>query len=183
VAALESLNFLNYGVGGSDFSEQQIVSCSTVSPYLNNGCAMGYIGKSFNYVRDIGVATENDYPYASLTSTTTAPCKDITGFTLFKISGFTALNNCPNLAASLALRPIAVEVDARKMSYYKNGTFNNCRNNSNNHAVLLVGVNSTHWKIKNSWRATWGTNGFMDLDATNGNNTCGICNSGRLPLP
>lgn len=28
------------------------------------------------------------------------------------------------------------------------------------HAILLVGYNSTHWIIKNSWGTSWGDNGF-----------------------
>jgi hypothetical protein len=35
------------------------------------------------------------------------------------------------------------------------------------HAVLLVGYNSTHWFIKNSWGPTWGNNGFGYISKTN----------------
>ena len=32
--------------------------------------------------------------------------------------------------------------------------------NAADHAILLVGYNSTHWIIKNSWGTNWGDNGF-----------------------
>ena len=35
------------------------------------------------------------------------------------------------------------------------------------HAVLLVGYNSTHWFIKNSWGPTWGNNGFGYISKIN----------------
>lgn len=39
------------------------------------------------------------------------------------------------------------------------------------HAILLVGYNSTHWFIKNSWGANWGDNGFGYISKTS---DCGI---------
>lgn len=35
------------------------------------------------------------------------------------------------------------------------------------HAVLLVGYNSSHWFIKNSWDVTWANNGFGYIDKVN----------------
>jgi hypothetical protein len=38
-----------------------------------------------------------------------------------------------------------------------------------NHAVLLIGYNTTHWFIKNSWgTSNWGNNGFGYVDKTAG---------------
>jgi hypothetical protein len=39
------------------------------------------------------------------------------------------------------------------------------------HAILLVGYNSTHWFVKNSWGTGWGNNGFGYIDK---NNDCGL---------
>jgi hypothetical protein len=36
-----------------------------------------------------------------------------------------------------------------------------------NHAILLVGYNSTHWFIKNSWGTSWGNKGFGYILKTN----------------
>lgn len=35
------------------------------------------------------------------------------------------------------------------------------------HAILLVGYNSTHWIIKNSWGTNWGASGFGYIDKVN----------------
>jgi hypothetical protein len=42
----------------------------------------------------------------------------------------------------------------------KTGLIDNCATNSVDHAILLVGYNSTHWFVKNSWGTSWGDNGF-----------------------
>lgn len=44
-------------------------------------------------------------------------------------------------------------------------------NVSIDHAVLLVGYDSTHWIIKNSWGTGWGDNGYAYI---NKNSDCGI---------
>ena len=36
-----------------------------------------------------------------------------------------------------------------------------------NHAVLLVGYNSTHWFINNSWGESWGDHGFGYIEKGN----------------
>jgi hypothetical protein len=44
---------------------------------------------------------------------------------------------------------------------------NNCTNGSINHAILVVGYNTTHWFIKNSWNTGWGDKGFGYILKTN----------------
>jgi C1A family cysteine protease len=69
------------------------------------------------------------------------------------------------------VQPIAVTVDATNWSKYSSGIFSNCATGIN-HAVLLVGSVSGNWKIKNSWGANWGEQGYIRLK---GGNTCGVC--------
>lgn len=69
------------------------------------------------------------------------------------------------------MQPIAVTVDATNWSKYSSGIFSNCATGIN-HAVLLVGSVSGNWKIKNSWGANWGEQGYIRLK---GGNTCGVC--------
>ena len=40
--------------------------------------------------------------------------------------------------------------------------------NTVDHVVLLVGYNTTHWFVKNSWGTTWGNNGFGYISKTAG---------------
>jgi C1A family cysteine protease len=95
----------------------------------------------------------------------------------FKITGYTDIKSCADLAQQLANRPISVAVDATNWSPYKSGVFNNCKT-SLNHGVLLVGTDGSNWVVKNSWGASWGEKGFITL---NQGNTCGICNAASFP--
>lgn len=73
-------------------------------------------------------------------------------------------------------QPLSVTVDATKWSSYKSGVFSNC-GRSINHAVLLVGLIGGHWKVKNSWSASWGEGGYIILAS---GDTCGICMQGGV---
>lgn len=166
--ALEGLSKLGYGTLES-FSEQQLVDCS--GSYGNQACNGGLMDNAFKYVKDHGIVHESEYPYKAVKqacSTNSGP---------FKISGFTDIKSCTDLANALQQRPIAIAVDATNWSRYSSGVFNNCKT-SLNHGVLLVGTNSGNWVVKNSWGASWGENGYIRL-ATG--NTCGLCNVASYP--
>jgi len=84
---------------------------------------------------------------------------------------------CTLLANALNNRPISVAVDATNWSPYKTGIFNDCAT-ALNHGVFLVGSTNDYWKIKNSWSASWGEQGYIRLSR---GNTCGICNQPTYP--
>lgn len=69
--------------------------------------------------------------------------------------------------------PISVGVFANHDSFMLAGASGSvtCPAGSIDHAVLLVGYNTTHWIIKNSWGQTWGDKGFAYISRTN---NCGI---------
>ena len=54
----------------------------------------------------------------------------------------------------------------------------NCNQEDINHAVVLVGYGHDDeegldfWKIRNSWGASWGENGYFRL--SRGKGTCGV---------
>lgn len=165
---LEGLSKLAYG-GLQSFSEQQLVDCS--GKYGNMACNGGLMDNAFKYVRDNGIVHEDEYAYKAVKQT----CKQNSG--PFKISGFTDIKNCNDLANALTGRPISVAVDASNWSRYKDGVFNNCSTRLN-HGVLLVGVTDGYWRVKNSWSSSWGEQGFIKLAR---GNTCGICNAASYP--
>ena len=83
--------------------------------------------------------------------------------------------------------PVSVLIDATNMPFYvspgesKVIPFKNCSETVNNHAVLLVGIDSSeNWIIKNSWGSEWGEKGYITLAP---GNTCGIANYAVLPNP
>ena len=167
--SLEGLSKLGFGSLKS-FSEQQLVDCS--NKYGNQGCNGGLMDNAFKYVKDNGICDESDYAYVAKQH---FKCSVKGGD--FKISGFTDIKNCNDLANGLTGRPISVAVDASNWSKYSSGVFSNC-NTSLNHGVLLVGATDDYWKVKNSWSAKWGESGYIRLAR---GNTCGICNVASYP--
>ena len=165
---LEGLSKLAYG-GLQSFSEQQLVDCS--GSYGNQACNGGLMTSAFKYVRDKGIVHEDEYPYRAVRQT----CKQDSG--AFKISQYTEVTNCNDLVNAIQARPVSVAVDATNWSRYSSGVFNNCSNRLN-HGVTLTGVTDDYWRIKNSWAASWGENGFIRLSR---GNTCGICNMASYP--
>lgn len=165
---LEGLSMLGYG-GLESFSEQQLVDCS--GSYGNMACNGGLMTSAFKFVRDNGIVHEDEYAYKARKQT----CAKATGD--FKISGYTEVTNCNDLANALTGRPVSVAVDASNWSSYSSGIFNNCRTGLN-HGVTLVGASDAYWKIKNSWSASWGEQGYIRISR---GNTCGVCNMASYP--
>jgi C1A family cysteine protease len=126
---------------------------------------------AFKFVKEKGIVHESEYGYTGRNGA----CKIATG--PFKISGFTDIKNCNDLATQLNQRPISIAVDANNWSPYKSGIFNNCKT-SLDHGVLLVGVTDQYWKVKNSWGPSWGESGYIRLAR---GNTCGMCTAASFP--
>ena len=165
---LEGLSKIGYGSLQS-FSESQLVDCS--GSYGNMACNGGLMTSAFKYVRDKGIVHEDEYPYKPVKQA----CQKDSGD--FKISGYTEVKNCNDLANALTKMPISVAVDATNWSRYGGGVFNNCSTRLN-HGVLLIGSSDAAWTVKNSWASSWGENGFIRLSR---GNTCGICNMASYP--
>lgn len=146
-----------------NLSEQQLVDCS--KKYGNDGCNGGFNYQGLAYVKDNGIASESEYPYVAKTQA----CKTQGGS--FKISSVSTVKGCDSLASAIQSHPLGVSCDATNWSKYSSGIFNNCKANLN-HDIMLVGMTSTYYKIKNSWGSSWGEQGFIRLAP---GNTCGIC--------
>ena len=165
---LEGLSKLAYGSLES-FSEQQLVDCS--GKYGNMACNGGLMTNAFKYIRDNGIVHEDEYAYKAVKQV----CSKDGG--PFKISGYTEVTNCNDLANAITARVVSVAVDATNWSRYGGGVFSNCSTRLN-HGVTLVGVTDQYWWVKNSWGPSWGEKGFIRLAR---GNTCGICNMASYP--
>ncbi|XP_065207127.1 procathepsin L-like [Planococcus citri] len=159
-----------------NFSAQQLVDCSYTSGNL--GCAGGSLRNMLKYVQSVGgVMLEEDYPYTAKQST----CNFKRSKTAIRIKTWgvlpprdeTALRN-----ALVTIGPIAVSVNASPITFqlYAKGVYydRECKSDSVNHAMLLVGYTKKAWILKNWWTEEWGEDGYMLLKR--GQNACAIAN-------
>jgi C1A family cysteine protease len=151
-------------------SIQQVIDCSAND--LTYGCRGGYLEGAYTYIQMNGVVLESSYPYTYMNTSIAGSCKSKGG--PFKLSSFTPIQggNCNALIDELAHGPISVGVSGYNLQYYGEGVFNECSNDLD-HAVMVVGYRSgVGWRIKNSWGADWGEEGYGWIAE---GNTCGIC--------
>merc|ERR1711915_385318 len=94
------------------------------------------------------------------------------------ISGLIGSASDKDLMAAAQQQPvsIAIEADQDIFQHYTSGVITgNCGTNTD-HGVLLVGYGTDsgtdYWKVKNSWGASWGMNGYILIQR--GVNKCGI---------
>jgi C1A family cysteine protease len=172
--AVEGAEFLA-GNGLVSLSEQQLVDCA--GSYGNQGCNGGLMDNAFKWIHaNGGIASESSYPYRAVDGS----CK--TASSVASISGFSDVSKSESaLASALSKGPVSIAVDARKWQFYTGGVFSGCGFFTQlDHGVLLVGSDSTAWKVKNSWATTWGESGFIRL--AKGSNMCGLTNAASFPI-
>merc|ERR1711862_759561 len=94
------------------------------------------------------------------------------------------------LEAAVTQQPVsaAIEADKQVFQHYQSGTVlsSNCGSQLD-HGVLAVGFGTSadgqkYWKVKNSWGASWGENGYIRLErgASWSGGECGI-RKGAVP--
>merc|ERR1712228_663993 len=103
-----------------------------------------------------------------------------------KITGYKDVtpNSEDALMAAVAEGPvsIAIEADQSTFQFYKTGVLTASCGVKLDHGVLVVGYGEMdgqkYWKVKNSWGATWGMEGYVMLcrecDANGSKGECGI---------
>jgi len=164
----------------TSMSEQQLVDCST----QNAGCNGGDMGMAFDFAGTVNVATEASYPYQGTDGTcrtsysTAIPAGGVTGY---KSVG----QSTADLKSALMTGPVSVAIEADQLAFQmyhggvlKDGAFLKCGTNLD-HGVLAVGYTADAFKVKNSWGASWGESGYLQI-STDGN-TCGIHSDATYP--
>ena len=130
------------------------------------GCNGGWPIIALDYIQRYGISTESEYRYTGYRRY----CRKYGGS--LKIFQKSFIIGCSNLQNAIHTGPVIVCVSSLKWRFYSSGVFNDCIPTYNDHAVLLVGIISGQWKIKNSWGQGWGEKGYIRLSS---GNTCGIC--------
>jgi len=169
-----------------NLSEQELVDCSV--PQGNQGCNGGLMDQAFQYVvANKGLATDAEYPYSA-----TGPnaCKSETS--VMTISGFKDVpaNSETALMSAIVQQPVsvAVEADQSVFQFYSGGVMNSLCGTALDHGVLAVGYGTVggqdYYKVKNSWGADWGANGYILLGRGNFGSTgqCGIQMDPSFPV-
>jgi C1A family cysteine protease len=184
--AIESINYINNGKL-INLSEQQLVDCS--GKYGNQGCNGGLMDNAFKYVINSGgLCSEEGYPYHGRQQS----CRASTCAPIVTISDYTDVpkQNEHALMSAVAQQPVSVAIDADSLSFqfYSGGVLSGKCGHDLDHGVLVVGYGSesgkNYWKVKNSWGASWGINGYVLIargDSHHPHGECGILDQPSYP--
>ena len=183
VANLEGLYYKLKGVA-VDLSEQILVDCDT----YDSACNGGLMEYAFQWIKENGMETEEDYPYTGYKGS----CKaDPSKYIDMKVTGWKKLGSSTSTWSPVdeeeikeflyETGPLAIALNANPLQTYSGGildkTSSQCPVSGINHAVTLVGYGAEsgvdYWIVKNSWGANWGENGYFRI--RRGTGTCG-CN-------
>jgi C1A family cysteine protease len=162
------------------FSEQALVDCSGSEG--NQGCNGGLMDYAFQYIAKKGLPTEAAYPYTARDG----QCKTYTS--AGKCTGFKDVpaGNESELMKALQIGPVSVAVEADKsvFQFYHDGVLDNKACGTQlDHGITLTGSGvlsgKNYWKVKNSWGASWGKNGYILM--VRDKNQCGIAMAASYP--
>ena len=180
--ALESWAFITNGpYDVRSFSTQQLIDCSR--SFGSEGCNGGTTQQAFKYVIKNGISFQNNYPPYTARD---QDCKKKDAD--FKINKFKKVpkNRSKALAKACDVQPISIVIDASDIYDYGAGIYANPRCFEKlDHAVLLTGYDGEVWRVKNSWGAGWGENGYIRFSRSavpdNEGGICGILLDASYP--
>ena len=189
--SVEGAWFLSNGTLVS-LSEQQLVDCSSAEG--NQGCNGGLMDSAFEYIiKNKGLTTEANYPYTAQDGTCSAAKAKQVAATIKSYTDV-ATNSEAALEAAIAQQPVSVAVEADQNSFqlYSGGVLTAPCGAQLDHGVLAVGYGTDSasgnqfWKVKNSWGADWGVNGYILLGKgktyNGGAGQCGILSDPSFPV-
>ena len=165
----------------ASLSEQQLVDCDKVDA----GCNGGLMDQGFSFLEKNAACSEESYSYKG----TGGSCKQSSCTTVFEagtVTGYKDVSGESALANAVESRPVSVAIEADQMSFqlYNGGVMKGSCGTQLDHGVLVVGFGTdggdAYWKVKNSWGASWGENGYIRL--IKGQNQCGIANQPSYPV-
>jgi len=173
----------------NSLSEQQLMDCSFAEGNL--ACDGGEMDSAFKYIiKNGGLCSETAYPYKAAKGT----CQESSCGTKYNpvkaYTDVTAQNEADlETAAAAGCVSVAIEADQRVFQSYSSGIITSGCGTSLDHGVLVVGYGvqsgTEYWKVKNSWGASWGENGYVLICKECGQNgnqgECGIADDPSFP--
>eukprot|EP00497_Spongosphaera_streptacantha_P005352 TRINITY_DN6316_c0_g1_i1.p1 TRINITY_DN6316_c0_g1~~TRINITY_DN6316_c0_g1_i1.p1 ORF type:complete len:211 (+),score=34.18 TRINITY_DN6316_c0_g1_i1:35-667(+) len=90
-----------------------------------------------------------------------------------------------DLAKAITQQPasVAIEADQTAFQHYRGGVFDGTCGTQLDHGVLAVGYTSDAWIVKNSWGATWGMKGYIEMKrGVSRKGICGIAMQPSFPI-
>lgn len=167
-------------------SEQQLVDCS----HANNGCDGGSMDAAFDFLKTQDVCTEDSYPYRAKDGSCKSQC-DV-AITSGGVTGYmdVSIGSVEALQEAVAQQPVSVAIEADQLSFqlYRSGVLTGNCGAQLDHGVLCVGYGTDngvdYWKIKNSWGAKWGEEGFLRIDRGSHGQSgqCGVLQMSSYPV-
>lgn len=170
-----------------EFSEQELIDCVYWAEARDqDGCYGGHFADVFKYIGKFGhLAAESSAAYKHVVGS----CEYddvpnglvnayIDGSDPYKLVDY----QDQTLIDTLLEGPIATAVQTTEsFLFYSSGVFRDdtCGSLIPNHAVALVGYDSTSFKVKNSWGTHWGAGGYMKV--ARGHHGCGMIFYGIVP--
>jgi len=168
-------------------SEQQFVDCDKAQ---DQGCNGGLMDSAFTYAEANAICTEESYPYTGTGGSCKTDCK--AGLTKGQVTGFKDVKTDSenDLMSAVAQQPVSIAVDAETVwqFYLGKGVISSVCGASLDHGVLAVGYGTwtdgtDYWKVKNSWGASWGMDGYVLLKrGKGGDGECGLLKQPSYPV-
>ncbi|KAM4555988.1 cathepsin O [Odontesthes bonariensis] len=178
VGAIQSVG----AIGSSQLEQlsvQQVVDCS----YRNAGCHGGSPSQALSWLKQtrLKLVTQSEYPYRAKRGICHFFSQSHDGVAIknFTVHGFSGQEEAM-MGQLVEHGPLAAIVDAVSWQDYLGGIIqHHCSSQWSNHAVLIVGYDTTgeipYWIVQNSWGTTWGNEGYVYIKI--GGNICGIADS------
>ncbi|XP_070692531.1 cathepsin O [Pempheris klunzingeri] len=178
VGAMQSVR----AIGGSQLvqlSVQQVLDCS----FRNQGCNGGSPFQALNWLEKtrVKLVPQSDYPYKAKTEICHFFSQSHGGVAVRNFTAHDFSGQEEAMMGQLVQNgPLAAIVDAVSWQDYLGGIIqHHCSSQWSNHAVLVVGYNTSgdipYWIVQNSWGTTWGNEGYVYIKM--GDNVCGIADS------